>query len=535
MGLELNAEETKMKKEIKRLGWLVVAAVLALTTVACSNDETVAKSESLNHAGKINMSVVVSKPADIESRALALDGMTLKDGWETGEELKVVVPVLSPDYNPAEDDMDNFIVRYDEIGTLTAERNGTTTTFSGTLSKKPDEDLPISLVYPKFPFDFRGQKGTLTDISANFDHAVGVLEKWTLDGDNITVPDTTEFMPMQAIIRFTLKDEDGNPINATSLKISGATGYGVIQYTDFTDENSTAGSITITPDAATSEIWAALWLESKDITLNATCSDGSTYSYTKNDVVFYAGNFYSVTVKMKKDVDLSKLTANYVAKDGDVLTGTLAGNYKVSIADGAKVTLRDVTINGANNSSCLWAGITCAGDAEITLVDDNTVIGFENRFPGIMISNGYTLTIKGNGSLTAKPSDVVNGGAPGIGGIGSYVTDVPSRSGNINIIGGTITATGGKNCPGIGGGANSGPHGWVNIANTVTKVTSTRGEYNYTGGGANEVHISIGHGAFGRCEKITVGKTVYWENSEFKNGGDTYLTANPFVYEPHRD
>ena len=103
---------------------------------------------------------------------------------------KVVVPVLSPDYNPAEDDMDNFIVRYDEIGTLTAERNGTTTTFSGTLSKKPDEDLPISLVYPKFPFDFRGQKGTLTDISANFDHAVGVLEKWTLDGDNITVPDT---------------------------------------------------------------------------------------------------------------------------------------------------------------------------------------------------------------------------------------------------------------------------------------------------------------------------------------------------------
>ena len=48
-------------------------------------------------------------------------------------------------------------------------------------------------------------------------------------------------------------------------------------------------------------------------------------------------------------------------------TGILGGNYKISIADGATVVLRDAVINGTNSSEYNWAGITCLGDATIVL------------------------------------------------------------------------------------------------------------------------------------------------------------------------
>ena len=43
-------------------------------------------------------------------------------------------------------------------------------------------------------------------------------------------------------------------------------------------------------------------------------------------------------------VDLEKLNRDYTAQDGDVLTGILSGDYSVSVADGATVTLINVRI-----------------------------------------------------------------------------------------------------------------------------------------------------------------------------------------------
>ena len=37
-------------------------------------------------------------------------------------------------------------------------------------------------------------------------------------------------------------------------------------------------------------------------------------------------------------IDLSTVTADYEAKNGETLTATLSGNYKISIAAGANVT-----------------------------------------------------------------------------------------------------------------------------------------------------------------------------------------------------
>ena len=115
-----------------------------------------------------------------------------------------------------------------------------------------------------------------------------------------------------------------------------------------------------------------------------------------------------------------------------MLTGTLGGNYKISIAAGATVKLQDVTINGTNSYSYLWAGINCLGDATIILKVANIVRGFYH-YPGIHVPEGSTLTIKGSGSLDASS----NGWGAGIGD-GKEV-----NCGNIVIEGGTIYAIGG--------------------------------------------------------------------------------------------
>ncbi|MBR1658434.1 MAG: hypothetical protein IJ697_08215 [Synergistaceae bacterium] len=142
-------------------------------------------------------------------------------------------------------------------------------------------------------------------------------------------------------------------------------------------------------------------------------------------------------VEVAAIVDLSTLTADYEAQNGDILTGTLAGNYKITIADGAAITLNNATINGTHDFNYKWAGLTPLGDATIILRGDNSVKGFYEDYPGISVPADNTLTIKGNGSLTAGS----NYGA----GIGGYSI----ACGNVVIESGTITANGGTAGAGI--------------------------------------------------------------------------------------
>ena len=166
----------------------------------------------------------------------------------------------------------------------------------------------------------------------------------------------------------------------------------------------------------------------------------------------------------------------------------------ITIDNNASITLSDVTITG---------GIVCAGTAEITLVGMNSVTGASQK-AGIQVGGSFTtLTIKGNGSLTAnggdqsagiglsrawKPANDVIGGdiiieggnitangsvndkwGAGIGtgviyyGNGSAKT---ARIGNITIKGGSVKATGGSEADGIGTGYTY--YGCTNTIGTVT-------------------------------------------------------------------
>ena len=210
---------------------------------------------------------------------------------------------------------------------------------------------------------------------------------------------------------------------------------------------------------------------------------------------------FAVTASAVSTVDLSTLTGNYTAQNGETLTGTLGGNYNITIADGATVTLKDVTINGVKNVDYKWAGITPLGDATIILEGENTVKGFAENYPGIYAAVGKTLTIRGTGSLTASS----NGYGTGIGGGWKIAC------GNIVIEGGNITAMGGKEVAAIGGGREA-SCGNITITDGVTSVTAIKGD---------DVNARvIGYGFMGSCGKITIGGEVI----------SSTITKSPYIY-----
>ena len=212
--------------------------------------------------------------------------------------------------------------------------------------------------------------------------------------------------------------------------------------------------------------------------------------------MFFA--LFAATAPFAATVNLSTLPGNYEAQDGDVLTGTLEGKsqpYKISIANDAKVTLSDATINGSNSKNFPWAGLTCLGNCTVVLKGSNTVKGFYDEFPGIQAAKNegagdeYTLVIEGNGSLDARSSGY---GA----GIGGGYSDNDAEFGKIScgdiiIRGGIVTATGGSYAAGIGSGGRG----------TCGNITISGGDVTATGG-AQAAGVGSGNG--GTSGDITI-------------------------------
>ena len=195
-----------------------------------------------------------------------------------------------------------------------------------------------------------------------------------------------------------------------------------------------------------------------------------------------------ITATIKKAVEPNKTLSgseNYEAKNGDVLTGSTSGT--VTIASGANVTLSDVTITG---------GIVCAGSATITLVGTNSTTGKYGK-AGIQIGgSGTTLTINGDGSLTANGAQY----AAGIGLNGAFNVTEDVIGGNIVINGGNITANGGVGAAGIGAGLTKDP-------NNSSERKAIVGNITIKGGTVTAVGVTAvgGHGADG----IGAGDNIY--------------------------
>ena len=353
----------------------------------------------------------------------------------------------------------------------------------------------------------KNQTGTLAGIAASFDLATF---EGSLDG-GYRLPASVKLENEFAIIAYTLKNESGaNDITGT---ITGMT------------INDGTNGYTISGRDSDGRIYAAI-RPTSHAGINYFATNGTkNYNKSVTDKTYEAGQFYQLGLRMAEApvTDLSTISANYTVSNGETITGTLAGSYKISIAAGATVTLKDMTIGGTDNSDYQWAGITCLGDATIFLSGTNIVRVYRAGEPGILAGpKGTSLTISGTGSLdvssdfggagigsgTDECGDIIISGgtitakggfgAPGIG------SGRSNSCGNITICGGTITAKGGGYGVGIGGGWD-GSCGDITITDGVTSVTAIKGE--------DSVNC-IGAGIDGTCGTVTIGGVVRGNISE---------------------
>ena len=519
-------------------------AALALMMAACSSEDNEIL-QNTQQPGTMHFTATIAAPSgDATTRtAYTEDGTTINVKWEVGDQIALV-------HNGVVDVAEVKTVD-DVTGKATIEAN---------ITGSPSDDDVVYLAYPAdavvsatpdygFPFTpnheifdkvKKKQDGTLAYIQDNLDLRMG-SGKLAVSGSDVTLKGSVSVSSLICIWKLTLQDESSNALSATKL----------------TFKNNTDTQAKATSTGGKSEYYLCVVPSfipdaSGTFSFEATVG-GDTYTFWKTGLSLTDGKYYQSTVKLAKPTNLSTISSDYQVKNGEVLTGTLGSNVKISIADGATVMLKDVTINGVKSDSYEWAGITCAGDATIILEGDNTVKGFYEDYPGIQVPVDKTLTIKGPGTLNVSSNGigaagigggedgacgniVISGGtitatggegAAGIGSGQSY--DENASCGNITISGGTITATGGEGAAGIGSGqgyTTPGSYrpstcGTVTITSGVTSVTATKGS-----GATN----SIGSGKKSTCGTVTIGGTEYWDGSAYKNGGDTYLTTSPLTY-----
>lgn len=534
-----------MKNIMKYFG---LAVIIMSTMAGCAKEDL----EEHNLVGDVTLTASVKLDTGRGSKQLDADGVKT---FAAGEQIAVV-------YKNSSNETVKATSEALEAGDIAGD--GKSATFTVTLTNA--QVGTVRYVYPASMVDNDGnetaitlQNGTLESLSSLYDYAYG---EGSFDGSelpNVTL--TNQF----AIGKITMQNYAGssNLIDVTGVTITDGT-----------------NTYTITPVSTPMSwpIYVAMKPVSSDKTLTLTATGSATnYAKVVTGKTLSAGTMYTLTVKMGGLLNLSAVTANVTAQDGDVITGTLnTASYpvKISIANNATVTLDGITINGVNNSSYPWAGLNCQGNATIILKDGttNTVSGFYEFYPGIHVPKDYTLTIQGTGTLNASSSygagigggagihcgniqiesgtinvDSHIGTAAGIGGgrdascgnitiSGGLVTAIggaagigtgsryseTTKCGNISITGGTITAsTNANNAAGIGTAGN-GQCGSITITSGVTSVTATKGP-------ASVNSIGKGHTG-GSCGTVTIEGVQYWNGSSYQNNGGDYLTRSTLVY-----
>ena len=526
---------TKTKKAMKTMKNFLTMAALALVgamTVSCSSDDNIIDQPQQQEVTKNNV-VTLTTTVGLDGGAGTTRALT-----STGVKTFAVGETMVLRYKNKKGDWVKAVSNALEAKDIADGSKSATFTFT---LDNPDKTQNVDYIYPAAIVNqsgnmneaalFGSQDGTLNTIASTFDYS-RKIGAW--DGENL--PSLT-LENQLAILAVTLKNADGSSDITSSI-------------TGLTLSDGTK-TYNVTPSAAEGPIYVAIF-PTEDATIDITATDGTkNYTKTLTGKTYAKGNGYSVSWKMAPAAtDLSTITENYEAKNGETLTGTLASNVKISIADGATVTLKNVNITKLGDN-CDWAGINCPGDAILVLEGTNEVCAGRdgygyNNYPGIYIAQGKTLTIQGAGNLTAYsnityPSGagigggfniscgniVINSGnitatggydTAGIGGgtgscgnitiSGGTITATSGGNGagigggyyascgNITISGGTVSATGGDSAAGIGGGSMNGVCGNITIKSTVTSVTATKG--------GQFAPYSIGRGYGGTAISVTI-------------------------------
>ena len=486
-------------KQIFKLMSIAALALVGAMITGCAEDDFI--NENPQSKDKIVTQTVTVNFDETSTRALTAGGVKT---FAVGDKIAIFYKNTSNQ---------SIRVESDALTNSDITNEGKKAKFTFTLTN-PKQGGALRIIYPlamatgsiNTGYDFsdiytirysklNNQNGTLASLGSKNDLC-------TYDGTltaEAKVPDPFSLTNQLAVGEFEFYSDNTTEItdNVTDLSISDGT-----------------NTYRVKPTIGLDKIYVAMKAvaSSATITFYATTPTG-TYTKSVTGKELEASHMYPVNVKSMSlwDGDLAKIPLDAIAIDGMTLSGTLARNVKISVADGATVTLDGVTINGTNNYDYQWAGLTCLGDATIILKDGttNTLKGFYRSYSGLQAgpynwTNNTNLIIKGTGSLTTSS----NGYGTGIG------SSEMANCGNIEIQGGTITATGGGSAAGIGSYQNG----------RCGNITISGGTINATGG---QAAAGIGSGQQGYCDNITItgGAVTAIGGSDAAGIGGGYLAS----------
>ena len=277
-----------MKKTIYNIKTLAVLLMTAAAFTACSSsDDSVLDGSPIETTPQTyTMTVVASKGEGAQTKALSFSGTTLNATWAVGEEVIVY----------------NVTKSADLTGTLTARTSGNSTTLSGTLTGDIAAGNELLLKFRSN--NYTSQTGTLEYIAANCDYATATVTVASVSGGVITTTGTAAFENQQAIIKFTLKDADGNALasNPSAFTITDATS--TVSLSSIPDATYTTNGAGV--------LYVAFPATGSSKTINLTATVGSdTYTYSKSSVTFTNGQYYAITVKMTMVVPLNEMTISF--------------------------------------------------------------------------------------------------------------------------------------------------------------------------------------------------------------------------------
>ncbi len=329
-----------MKKLFLTIGLIVVAMFLSAVLTGCSHDDEIGNNNGGGgKSGTYQLTVKATKGSNQAlTRALSISGSTLTATWKSGETVTVY---KSSDLN-------------NSIGTLTAQSDGASTTLSGTISNLTEggNNLTLKFLSPSYS----SQDGTLEYIAQHCDYAVATITATNTSGTIITTDAT--FDNQQAIVKFNLKNWQGNDLSAKPLKITG---------TDL--------DITVNPTAATNSLFVALSNVSGTLGLTATGNDNLEYTYSKTDPGFVNGKYYEVNVSMYNpavqpltiEATVDDVLVNFTNKKGNLQYRKNNGEWtpysnSIELDAGQKVSFRGdaaTYYDNTNSPSTITCDKTC--------------------------------------------------------------------------------------------------------------------------------------------------------------------------------
>ncbi len=527
-------------KAIRMLGTLAMTAAVAMVVGACSSDDNLVDNGADNGstaARSVTVTVGAGIADDAATRSAVVNGTDAETGKPTrtlkftaGDKLYVHCKIDNKNYKsgmltmvgePTNDGKNatfsgemtaykkyNEFIENDDYDFGEDPLDGTTATLvhEGMKSKEESEedaDYYISI---------NGGKIYFSKTYAN-DVETLMTKRLQVTGDYVSGSGYT--LTAGAIFNCTFTGLEAE--TDYLLRLHYPVGNGYYSGTTFcnftTDENGT-GTVAFTPDYTDNRSW--------EINLSKYANNNTIVvgTISLGERAFEAGKVYNLRrhwngEAFEKTIPLETVSSAITVPDGYTLTGELKSKVKISIADGATVTLAGVTIDGMTLNSedswdYNWAGLTCLGNANIVLNGENTVTTFYGESPGIQAGpDDTTLTISGSGKLTAKGNILsagIGGGILNCGDINISGGEITVSSqfgagigsgyerecGDITINGGTVTASSNEGaCIGSG---QQGTCGAITI--TGCTVTATN----------NDTGAAIGCGEWGNCGDITIDK-----------------------------